>query len=101
MTMSDRPLPYTLLLPLAELEHIIHGGGAGTVEAELVFEATDDYPHAHPDVPAKVVLGFRKMNTRLVAKIVGAVLTPEQAAEKAEHEQWLAEREAQGTSLRS
>ena len=88
MPILDRTLPYTLLLPLAELEHVIHGGGAGTLEVDVAFNPTEEFPKPHPDAPAKLVVSVRKMNTRLVLGLVDVVLTPEQAKEKAEYEAW-------------
>lgn len=86
---------YHLLLPLAELEHIIHGGGPKEVEAEVLFTPSDDGREAHPDVPAKVIVRCAKMHHRLEVRLLDFVLTPAQEAKKAERDAWEAERDAQ------
>ena len=97
MPVIDRPLPYSFLVPLAELDHVIHGdhGVPKTLEVDVVFTPTKDFPEPHRDMPAKGIIQVMKRDHRLVVKLLDVVLTPEQAEEKAEHDAWKAERAAE------
>ena len=92
--MNDRALPYHVRLNIADLEHVIHGGGPKELEADVVFTPTETITRRHDDAPGKLRVMVSKRHTHLEVQLLEVIPTPEQAAEAAAMR---AEREANAT----